>query len=301
MSAVPVDMNQLETTNGSDFVFGTDGDDYAAASRGDDFIAAGDGNDVINGGAGDDNLLGEAGDDEIHGDEGDDFIDGYTGNNEISGGEGNDYVLTGTGNDVIDGGAGVDVIDYYLSPAGVDIDVTGGHSTNGQFTTDFTNIEAIVGSQHDDTYRFASPQADAEYFILGGQGNNTIDLSTFGRDELEVSDGVIRGPAGAGRFAIFFHNVSSVTFADGTDTFDNGSFRWPDEYRSYLPNGLANGLGLFAAEQDSQLIDGLGEYVGGDSGNGGDSDGGGFWPEGVIPPVVAVRMVTPLATHPQRQ
>lgn len=276
MSAVPVDMNQIEMTDDADFDFGTANADYIDGKDGDDFIAGSGGNDMLLGGAGDDYLAGEDGNDHIDGGDGNDLLEGGEGNDTVQGGAGDDTILAGVGNDVVDGGEGFDVIDYYLAPGGVDIDLTTGHASHGPTTTDFTSIEAVMGSQYDDVYRFTQPTEGAAYVVLAGYGENTIDLSQFASNQVEVTNGHLRVQPGNGEFEVLFHNVSRIIFADGTQQIDPEGARWPEEFQALLPTGFGSQYGVFGEFEDSEFVlDGDNGDNEEGSGNGGDNLGAG--------------------------
>ncbi|MEL6236631.1 MAG: calcium-binding protein [Pseudomonadota bacterium] len=148
-----------------------------------DTLEGGSGADSVSGGAGNDLLIGNAGDDTIAGGKGDDTIFAGSGNDVIL--EGNtvkDFKL-GRGSDSINGGDGVDLLAYDLGPdadsgPGLTIVFAAGYARMtvreaGVAVTNidrFANIEAIIGTDLDDT--FIASTETASFF--GGQGSDRI-------------------------------------------------------------------------------------------------------------------------------
>lgn len=251
MSASPGDFTEIDGTEDADVLFGTSGKDLVKGLEGADNIFGDDGDDRIFGGAGADSILGGKGNDEIHGEAGDDYIAGGEGDDAIYAGEGADTIELGGGHDTVDGGDGIDKIDLYKANGGVTVDLTDGTVAGGGISADLSFVEAVIGSQHDDTYTFNSPAEGDTFFIYGGDGSNRIDLSQFSSEDLTVSEGSISGSAGEGEFKIFFAGVDELVFADGVQSYEGQHSRWPDEYRGVL-GGIGEELGLFAVQDNNE-------------------------------------------------
>jgi len=205
---------------GNDQMFGEGGADQLFGDAGDDLLAGGKGNDQLDGGSGDDVLSGDKGADQLDGGDGDDVLSGGKGNDELDGGDGDDVLSGGKGNDQIDGGDGVDTVDYSGASGSVTIDLTTGEVGGADGNDQLENIEAARGSDHDDTFQFDSPTAGANYSIDGGGGSNTIDLSSFERDDLHFEEGRITVDMEGGEsFTIEHADIDSVSVSDGELNF----------------------------------------------------------------------------------
>jgi Ca2+-binding RTX toxin-like protein len=193
----------IDGAGGGDVLIGTNGDDILTSSAngndsmvgndGNDFVFAGSGKDTIRGGAGDDRLFGQGGsgdrlfggdgDDNLSGGSGNDVsLNGEAGNDKIFGGNGNDNASGGEGRDSVFGDAGDDAVfgdagnDLLSGGAGVDA-IDGGANTDRmseEANTDFTVTGMTVQSAAtgNDT-----PVNVEVLIIVGGAGNNTIDVS----------------------------------------------------------------------------------------------------------------------------
>ncbi|MCG8435796.1 MAG: FG-GAP-like repeat-containing protein, partial [Gammaproteobacteria bacterium] len=72
--------------------------------------------------------------------------------NTLNGGAGDDTLISGAGADALDGGADTDTVDYSASSAAVNVNLDTGTGTGGDAQGDtYTNIEGVIGSDHDDT------------------------------------------------------------------------------------------------------------------------------------------------------
>lgn len=93
-----------QTSNSSDFIFGTSLNDRINGLEGDDYISAGDGDDQIDGGFGNDILVGKAGSDTLTGGAGDDILQGGTGGDVYKFGrdDGHDVIIDAKHNLEID-------------------------------------------------------------------------------------------------------------------------------------------------------------------------------------------------------
>ncbi|MCB0257758.1 MAG: calcium-binding protein, partial [Anaerolineae bacterium] len=132
-----------------------------------------------------------------------DWLWGDAGVNTLLGMGGDDVLEGGAGADIIDGGAGWDYARYLRSASGVNVNLRTGINTGGDAEGDtLTNIEAIIGSNHDDT-------------IVGGSGSNFYK-GEAGDDQLTGGSNVdqLFGGSGADRFifdtATAFANVDKV-------------------------------------------------------------------------------------------
>jgi Ca2+-binding RTX toxin-like protein len=129
---------------------------------GPDVLRAGAEADILNGGAGGDVLFGEGNNDTLNGDAGDDVLDG------------------GPGSDNLNGGAGFDAANYVNSGAGVVVTlqagavVMEGTSTGGGGADTLNSIEAVHGSNLNDTLRVISRHTD-EIFLRGNGGADTLE------------------------------------------------------------------------------------------------------------------------------
>lgn len=149
-------------------------------------VALEDERDDIIGTEGPDSLTGEDGRNRIDGLGGNDSLDGRGGDDAIHGGAGNDTISGGAGADTLYGDAGEDVLWYYVSGAGVAIDLAAGTASGGEAEGDvFHDFEHVYGSNF----------ADA---IFGDAQDNTL-FGYAGDDVIEGrgGDDVIRGGAGA--------------------------------------------------------------------------------------------------------
>ena len=218
--------DQLYGGNGNDKLYGSG---IYGNAAGNDLLEGGAGADIIDGGLGNDtasyssSLLGVQVDllnhTAIDGDAaGDtlvsienltgsnvarDWLWGDAGVNTLLGMGGDDVLEGGAGADIIDGGAGWDYARYLRSASGVNVNLRTGINTGGDAEGDtLTNIEAIIGSNHDDT-------------IVGGSGSNFYK-GEAGDDQLTGGSNVdqLFGGSGADRFifdtATAFANVDKV-------------------------------------------------------------------------------------------
>lgn len=138
--------------------------------------------DVIYGRDGDDTLRGLASFDTLYGD---------FGNDTLRGGSGDDYLIGGAGNDILDGGTSLDAdvppwwwfeedtANYSLympTDGGVTVNLRTGVASDGLGGTDtLIDIEAVIGSDHDDTLIGGNPDNDSWEFFNGAGGDDVID------------------------------------------------------------------------------------------------------------------------------
>ena len=172
--------------------------------------------------------FGTTGSDSITGTNNENIMYGLGGNDTLAGGTADDALVGGTGADSLDGGAGNDTASYAGSGAGVNVDLGAGTASGGDAAGDtLTNIENLIGSDHDDTLTGDS----GDNVLEGGGGNDTLtggagnDMFVFapGDGDNSVSGGVagdwtdtiqingVTGGPGDGDWTI---NVTSGTIVD---------------------------------------------------------------------------------------
>ena len=209
--------NTSMTGNGNDTIvsverailFGGDSDNRIDTSA---FFSAGQTSVTLRGNNGDDTLIGSDINDAILGDAGNDTIDGRAGNDKLSGSAGRDLLIGGAGNDrlrgqggsfdtliggdgddTLDGGAGIDVI---MESADVDFMLT-----NSSLTGRGTDIVLSIETAH----------------LIGGAGNNIIDISGFTASYPPTLDG------GAGNDQLIGSSFMDLLRGqDGNDTLNGG-------------------------------------------------------------------------------
>ncbi|MEQ9617358.1 MAG: Ig-like domain-containing protein [Phycisphaerales bacterium] len=212
---------------------GTDTVDYTGAANGVNVnlstgTATGEGTDTISGvenidgSAFDDVLTGDANANVIDGGAGHDVIDGGAGNDTLRGGAGNDVITGGAGADTIEGGSGDDVIhadelDTISGGSGNDTVNFSGASAGVTFDPTTSDVENVIGSNHDDVFTFTAPNNGESYTINGGAGYNVIDLSAYDAGDLTVDHdaGTVTVDLGGGQlFEIEFSNIDHFIVAD---------------------------------------------------------------------------------------
>lgn len=177
---------------GNDTVYGGAGDDVIDdiaggqllganlldGGDGNDTIWAGGGNDTIYGGLGNDQLFGEADDDAIYGGDGNDTLFGGTGNDLLDGGSGDDLLQGGDGNDTLEGGFGNDSL---LGDAGDDV-LYGGAGNDTLIGG--AGFDQLFGG--DDRDLFIGSPGDAIFGGSGGDDNDTLDLTAWGKARTNI-------------------------------------------------------------------------------------------------------------------
>jgi len=215
--------DNLNGTNGSDWIEGGAGDDNINGNGGYDVLVGGDGNDNINGGSLSDYLDGGNGSDRINGNGGDDIVFAGAGNDTIAGGSGNDSIDGGSGNDVIFSNGGNDII----------------YGGDGD--------DAIYGSSGFE-------------FISGGAGNDTI-YGNGGGDQIFADDGdnLIYGGsqgdaifAGSGNDTIYGNGGGDSIFAGGGDNLIYGGSQ-----RDLISTGSGNDT-IYGNGGDDSIFTGSG-------------------------------------------
>jgi Ca2+-binding RTX toxin-like protein len=139
------------------------------------------GNDWISGTIGVNALFGGAGDDVIYGLGGDDSLDGGAGRDSLYGGTGNDIIRSDIGSDYVEGGDGNDTL---IDASGffVQGEWSALHGGNGNDTIQATGLSDIGmwGDAGADTFLFGAGKT----FAYGGSG---ADIFSFGADALRTS------------------------------------------------------------------------------------------------------------------
>ena len=145
----------------------------------------------------------------IKGSDHDDTLTGDAGDNTLTG---------GAGADTLDGGAGSDTASYEGSSAAVNVDLGAGTASGGDAAGDIiTNVENILGSDHDDTLTGDS----GDNTLTGGLGDDTL-TGGIGNDTLigGLNDDTAFG--GDGDDTYVFGS------GDGADSFSGGGGAWTD-------------------------------------------------------------------------
>ncbi|HKX88224.1 MAG TPA: tandem-95 repeat protein, partial [Sphingopyxis sp.] len=207
--------NKVYGNAGADELLGRAGSDEIYGGDGNDLIEGGAGADKIDGGAGNDtasyafgsvgvsislangtasggdaqgdqlasieNLTGTDAADQLEGDDQTNVLSGGRGDDLLVGGGGDDTLIGGRGADTLIGGDGIDTVNYSLSVEGVTIDLANGMAGSGDAQGDnFTEIEIVEGSYHDDIIR----GDDNDNRLRGGLGADVID----GRGGFDIAD-----------------------------------------------------------------------------------------------------------------
>lgn len=263
----------------------------------------------------------------LHGNDGDDVITGGSGSDDLMGGAGNDTITSGDGNDRIWGDSGDDtfIIDeadtgadlVYGSDEGGDTDTlnfTGssganvtfggwefGSYSNGTATGDFWEIEAVIGSDGNDTIDAGASGSDhtidtgaGDDVITGGQGNDTIttgdgddrfivendfgvdsvDLGSAGEtlgdaiDASAVTDGGVTVDWTTTQTGTLSVNVHALTFTDAeifTLTNFGDTFDASGSGSAVAVDAGAGGDDLTGSDYDDTLTGGTGDdtFIGG--------------------------------------
>ena len=279
----------VEIGSGDDVIDGGTGNDVIDAGAGNDSVIGGAGadsillgagndsltvsgadslGDTIDGGSGDDLIVlgGGGSNDIVYGDTGNDtLITAYDltgGNDTLFGGDGRDIFIAGAGDSVIggEGGEDFDTLDLSTIPVGATVTLSGsgsGSASYGGFSLDFTEIEAITGTDFADTVNGAADSGGMVYAT--GAGNDTVTGGSGADTVLAgLGDDVVLGDGGA----------DSLSGEDGHDTLDGG------DGNDTLIGGSGNDY--LAGQAGDDLIDGgLGDDtvlagIGNDSVLGGD-------------------------------
>ena len=202
-----------------------------------------------------------------------DKLSGTDADEELDGGAGDDLLEGGAGADMLMGGAGFDIASYRTSDAGVEVSLQDGTGMGGHAEGDtLTGIEALEGSDHDDTLT----GDEGDNWLLGNAGYDQLDGGE-GDDWLDGGAGynILEGGAGAD----VLQGLEGITYtADFEINFDTASYASSDagvEVR--LDEGVAGGghadgdtlvgiEGLTGSDYDDILVGRYGgnELIGGD-------------------------------------
>jgi Ca2+-binding RTX toxin-like protein len=109
--------------------------------------------------------------DTLTGDDNPNILDGRAGADTLYGGAGNDTLIGGADGDSLVGGDGSDTASYETSPAAVSVNLYDGAYDGGDASGDsLTEIESIIGSDHDDTLKGDT----GDNALFGGAGADTF-------------------------------------------------------------------------------------------------------------------------------
>ena len=160
----------------------------------------------------DDKIFGTAADNKLTGGDGADQLKGGGGADTLLGGDGGDFLAPGNdlAPDIVNGGDGFDFVAYLDSASGVTVNLetvaTGGAAAGDTLKS----IEAIIGSDHDDTLTVGSGG-----FIAAGDGADTLSGSTISGGILLTSETLF---GGNGSDSFLLHNGTGMdVIGDFTD------------------------------------------------------------------------------------
>ncbi|MEO8243605.1 MAG: calcium-binding protein [bacterium] len=235
-------------------IYGGDGRDLMFGGSGFDTLDGGEGLDTMNGGMGDDKYtvtlgdrLIDAGGDDTATAIGDYFLQagveietlkaeelgatsansvlyGNTFGQKIVGNSGDNFIHGGNGADTINGGAGRDTASYFLSSAGVQVDLNALFQSGGAAQGDhLTGIEQLQGSVHDDVLIGNATTLDGltyddEHF--GFAGDDRIE-DVLGVNTLHGGEGDDT-LLGSGASGAVYGRGSLLSGGDGNDSLDGG-------------------------------------------------------------------------------
>ncbi|MBC6436942.1 MAG: hypothetical protein GDA52_02110, partial [Rhodobacteraceae bacterium] len=129
-------------------------------------------------------VIGSRRNDSLIGDEDSNYMDGGAGDDIIEGNEGDDHLVPGTGNDHVDGYTGSDWVHYSFSDVGVNVNLSAGFASYGQWRDTLLYIENVEGSRHHDTLT----GDDSGGVVQGGDGHDRL-TATDGTTRLEGNRG----------------------------------------------------------------------------------------------------------------
>jgi Ca2+-binding RTX toxin-like protein len=216
-------------------------ENVAGSDSGDDILRGNAVANTLTGNGGADHLYGAAGNDILDGGDGADRLDGGLGDDRLAGGADGDVLDGGAGNDRLDGGSGVDTADYYLTAAGVTVNLAslGAQNTVGAGIDTLAGIENLLGSKTG-ADRLTGDDEDniligygGNDVLAGGEGSNLLDgrsgddtfLAHLGDDIVEGGTGVdtVDYSAATGSVAVMLsvstraNSSSGLGYAGGID------------------------------------------------------------------------------------
>jgi Ca2+-binding RTX toxin-like protein len=172
---------------GNDSLRGGSDNDILLDAAGNDTLDGGNGSDTLYGGDDGDTLIGGTieskldGSNLLYGEGGNDFLMGGRGASDtLYGGAGNDTLQAGIGKAWLDGGVGDDTANFSTSAIGVSVNLVAGNSTRGALIDKLISIEAVLGSNLNDTLSGSSKQDS----LYGSSGNDSL-IGENGDDRLE--------------------------------------------------------------------------------------------------------------------
>lgn len=142
----------------------------------------------------------------ISGSNASDALHGTIFNDVILGMDGQDTIYGSAGADELHGGGGFDTVDYSLSSGAVYVDLSQGLGWHGDADGDqYTEIEGVNGSAHDDSIIGGTDPAAYRYVLNGNDGNDIL-VAGKGTVETFLSGGSgnddMTGNAGRNTFVI---------------------------------------------------------------------------------------------------
>ena len=125
------------------------------------------------------NVNGSDAKDSITGNDSANNLSGGSGDDTLVGAGGNDSLSGGDGADNIDGGSGYDLLDFstgdFSSNSGVNVSLLAGNAVRGGVTDTIANIEAVIGTDSNDTLTGGNVANDALEVFQGRNGNDAIN------------------------------------------------------------------------------------------------------------------------------
>ena len=187
--------------------------------------------------------------------------DGQTGNDTINGGDGGDTIFGDPGADTINGGGGIDVLTYGLSTSGIGLNLGSNAASFGDAAGDkFSEIEAVVGSKHNDEMDLGNNTVLAignggSDKIIGSNSDDSIYgdfLSSEGTPIEDVLANLILanaelGGSAAGDFLYGGPGYDRIFGGDGNDWIYAGEF-------AVLMTNDTSGNELYGQGDDDQLF-----------------------------------------------
>jgi Ca2+-binding RTX toxin-like protein len=244
-------------------------ENVAGSDTGDDILRGNAVANTLTGNGGADQLYGVAGNDILGGGDGADRLDGGLGDDRLAGGADNDVLDGGAGNDRLDGGSGVDSADYYLSAAGVTVNLASlaAQNTVGAGTDTLAGIENLLGSKTGADFLTGDDEDNiligygGDDVLAGGEGSNVLDgrsgddtfLAHLGDDIVEGGTGVdtVDYSAATGSVAVML-SVSTRTNSSSGPGYAGGI----DHEPTVIPGATSiGGLAKGASTGNDSLYD----------------------------------------------